>query len=88
MTTLTIAEVAIVDYVADSARLDELGRDLDVIGDHDKAQWHRGLAALAHRAGRAERIDMEPALVRPCGVCGGVRECSPNGTPREAGRLS
>ena len=71
---MTNAEVAQVDYTAACIRLDDTARDLERAGSAQMAAVYRGQAALAYRAGRAERINPEPELA-PCHICHGVLRC-------------
>lgn len=72
--SLTIAEVAQVDYTADCCRLDDLARELARVGSALTAARVRHQAAIAYRAGRAEKIDPEPEI-RQCSLCRGVQAC-------------
>lgn len=72
---MTIAEVAQVDYTAACIRIEQMARDMSIVGDSDKAALFRFYASIAYAAGRAERIDPEPSAVSICGICHGFLAC-------------
>jgi hypothetical protein len=70
---LSTRQAAQVDYTLDTVRLDDYARSLPSTMPLT-ARTVRHWAAITYRAGMAEKDNPEPR-VRPCGICGGVRQC-------------
>ncbi len=71
---MTTAEVAQVRYVERQIWLDDKARDTPA-AQPLTARTLRNYARIAYRAAKAEKDNPEPAMVRSCPICCGVRVC-------------